>query len=140
MKKIFFFLCILFYSVGCFSQSKDWIFIGKSKDTLSYFIKTEITNKGEYDRRSNVISVWTKRLKYRNPKDESQGIEIIRRSLMHFDLDKQQYQVGTTVETNSIGEITSSYKYDESDGAWQDIVPETIADYTLQKAQALSKK
>lgn len=123
------------------SLAQDWLFIGKNNvDSIMFFVKSNYDYKGKYEDRQNAVTIWVEKIKgYVDEKGIGHEISY-RKSLFVFDLQKKQFMVGTTADYNDMGQIVMSYKYDESNGMWQDVIPGSAAEVILKKTVDIVQK
>jgi hypothetical protein len=130
IKKIILLLLITFLSKAVFCQS--WIYVGKSSDGNPYYMRSTSVES------SLTKKVWVKHNKSKLTVKKSgrtltyiNGYDVL---LYEFNCEEKQLMLHSVISYSSKGTVVDSYRPQDYEKEWSDVVPESVGEMLLEKA------
>ncbi len=127
--RIFFLLLIFFASQSCFSQ--NWIYVGKSGKGDTWYLRNITTS--DYGNKK----VWSKRLAksitYQKRGKFYTMINGYCLELREYDCSGKQSKLLSLAYYNSTGSVVHSFRLQDYETDWDDVLPDSIGETLLNK-------
>jgi hypothetical protein len=135
MKKIIASIVLLLITVFAYSQTSDWILIGKSNG-YPFYIKSNYVSKETDETGREIIRIWVKAIptSYVYHHVSYKSARIL--SLWNIDCSKKQYKVGQTAFYTSSNKLIASIDADIL-AEFKDVIPDSMAESTVEKVCSL---
>jgi hypothetical protein len=135
MKSLIIILSLFF--VGHTSYCQDWVPVCTAADGGKWYIKSTYVKKDGFENSGDNIRIWRKiERKKTTIKKNGKSLtytNVQKLQLIVVDCSDRKIKYVATVVYNSQGEVIDSYNFEEYEQEWNDVVPDSVDEATLDK-------